>query len=190
MKTTALIRSLLFTAILSFGLLTIANAQEYVSPTKPFLRGRSPGLKVKLLSDSGSTRTYIMVFSPGDEVMSGLLEFADKYHVKSAHFTAIGDTYAAKIGWFDRSKKQFKVIVIDKQSEITSMIGDIAIYNGKPVAHAHINLAAEDGTVRGGHLLEAFVAPTLEIIITVEPATLYKKFDADFGGALIDPNEK
>jgi predicted DNA-binding protein with PD1-like motif len=189
MKTKALIRLSLLIAIFGICVVGIANAQEYVSPTKPVVRGRSPGVKVKLLSDSGSTRTYIMVYSPGDEVLSGLYDFAEKYHVKSAHFTALGDAKTARLGWFVQSTKLFKVNVIDKQSEITSMIGDIAIFNGKPVVHAHVNLAAEDGTVRGGHLLEAFVSPTLEIIITVEPATLYKKFSTAFGGALIDPEE-
>ena len=193
MKIKTLLRSKLFVCAFfcAIFLSLFANAQDYVPATKPVFRGRSPGVKVKLLSDSvGSTKTYMLVFAPGDEILSGLYEFAEKYKVKSAHFTAIGDTYSAKIGWFDRAKKMFRVNVINQQSEITSMIGDIAIYNGKPVVHAHINLAAEDGTVRGGHLLEAFVAPTLEIILTVEPATLYKKFNADFGGALIDPTEK
>ena len=39
--------------------------------------------------------------SMGDEAFSGLLEFADKYHVASAHFTAIGALNRATVGWFD-----------------------------------------------------------------------------------------
>jgi uncharacterized protein len=166
-----------------------ASAQEYVSLTKPVL-GRSPGVKVKLLSDINTTKTYILLFAPGDEIMSGLYEFADKYNVKSAHFTGLGDVKTAKVGWFDQTKKMFKVNHIDEQCEITSMIGDIALYNGKPVVHAHVNLAAQDGIVRGGHLLEGFVTPTLEVFVTVEPAAMNKKFSPEFGGPLIDPSEK
>ena len=55
------------------------------------------------------------------------------------------------------------------------------------MVHAHINLAAADGSVRGGHLLEAFVAPTLEVMVTVEPVPLYKKPDTEFGISIIDP---
>ena len=119
--------------------------------------------------------------------MSGLNEFVQKYKVQSAHFTAIGDATSAKIGWYDKTNKMFKVNHIDEQSEITSLIGDIALSNGKPAVHAHINLAAADGSVRGGHLLEAFVAPTLEVMVTVEPVPLYKKPDAEFGISVIDP---
>ncbi|HEY5327904.1 MAG TPA: DUF296 domain-containing protein, partial [Mucilaginibacter sp.] len=121
------------------------------------------------------------------EVMSGLTEFAEKYHVKSAHFTAIGDAGTAKVGWYDKSKKMFKINAINEQCEITSLIGDIALFNGKPVVHAHVNLASSDGLVHGGHLLEAFVTPTLEVMMTVEPVPLYKKFNPEFGGVLIDP---
>jgi predicted DNA-binding protein with PD1-like motif len=164
-----------------------ANAQEYVSPTKPSQIGRSPGVKVKLISQNGPTRTYVLVFAKGDEIMSGLNEFVQKYKVQSAHFTAIGDATSAKIGWYDKTNKMFKVNHVDEQSEITSLIGDVALSNGKPVVHAHINLAAADGSVRGGHLLEAFVAPTLEVMITVEPVPLYKKPDTEFGISVIDP---
>jgi predicted DNA-binding protein with PD1-like motif len=177
--------------IMLMGLMFIftkATAQDYVSPTKPPLTGRSPGVKVKLISENGSTKTYAIIFAAGDEVMSGLKEFALKYHVKSAHFTAIGDAMTAKIGWYDKSRKMFKVTAINKYSEITSLIGDIAIYNGNPVVHGHINLATEDGIVHGGHLLEAFIAPTLEVMMTVEPSPLYKKFDKQFGISIIDPD--
>jgi predicted DNA-binding protein with PD1-like motif len=184
---TRIVLAMAFLALISMG--NRARAQEYVAATKPFQTGRSPGVKVKLISGSGLTKTYILVFAPGDEIMSGLNEFAAKYHVTSAHFTAIGDAETARIGWFDTSKKMFKVNVISTQSEVTSLIGDIAWYNGKPAVHAHINLAAEDGTVRGGHLLEAFVSPTLEVIMTVEPRPMYKKLNGGFNIPLIDPGQ-
>jgi predicted DNA-binding protein with PD1-like motif len=166
------------------------KAQEYVSPTKPPLTGRSPGVKTKLISDNGTTKTYCLIFAAGDEVLSGLKEFAIKYNVKSAHFTAIGDAKSAKYGWYDKSKQMFKVMEINNFAEITSLIGDIALYNNNPVVHGHINLATEDGTVHGGHLLEAFVSPTLEVMVTVEPETLYKKLAPEFGLLLIDPEIK
>ena len=191
MKTKAILKSMLIMALSCFVFIcTKASAQEYWPPAKAFQTGRSPGVKVKLISENGATKTYVMVFAPGDEIMSGLIEFAVKYGIKSAHFTGIGDVKAAKVGWFDKTKKLFKVNALNEQCEITSIIGDIALYNGKPVVHAHVNLATSDGIVHGGHLLEGFVTPTLEIMMTVEPVPLYKKLNPDFGGALIDPSIK
>lgn len=164
------------------------QAQDYVSPTKPAETGKSPGVKVKLLSTSGDITTYAVIFSTGDEVVSGLTEFAQKYSVKSAHYTAIGDAASAKVGWYDKSRKMFKVIPLSEPSEVSSLVGDIAVFNGKPVAHSHVNLSAEDGISHGGHLLEMIVGPTLEVFVTVEPTPLYKKINPEFDAAVIDPS--
>lgn len=162
------------------------HAQEYIPPTKMISTGKAPGMKVKLLSANGQTKTYAIIFSTGDEIVAGLTAFAQQYNVQSAHYTAIGDAATAKIGWYDAGKKMFKVIPLTEATEITSLVGDIAIYNGKPVAHSHINLAGADGIVRGGHLLEAYVGPTVEVMMTVEPASLHKKLDESTQVSAID----
>jgi len=162
-------------------------AQDYISPTTPAQTGKSPGVKVKLLSENGQTKNYVVIFATGDEVVSGLTEFAQKYNVKSAHYTAIGDANSAKVGWYDKRRKMFKVIPLPEPSEVSSLIGDIAVFNGKPVAHTHVNVATEDGISHGGHLLELFVGPTLELFVTVEPTPLFKKLNTEFNAGTIDP---
>jgi uncharacterized protein len=173
-------------SLILFFLLMKTGAQEFVSPTQPVLPGKAPGLKVKLLNTNGQSKTYVLVFSPGDEVRSGLNDFAQNYNVQSAHYTAIGDALAAKVGFFDYEKKMFKVIAIDT-SEVSSFTGNIAIFNGKAVAHTHVGLSTSDGIVHGGHLLEMYVGPTLEVIVIVEPTALYKKLDKRYDAGVIDP---
>ncbi len=166
-----------------------AQAQDYVSPTKPAETGKSPGVKTKLVSTNGQTKNYVLIFSPGDEVVSGLAEFAQKYNVTNSHYTSIGGAASTKVGWFDYNKKMFKVIPVDT-AEVTSFIGDIAMFNNKPVAHTHVSVATTDGIAHGGHLLEMIVGPTLELFVTVEPMALYKKVDSTFGVAVIDTELK
>jgi len=175
-------------AMAVLGLLVTACSQGYVSPTLPVETGKAPGVKVRLLSSNGQTKTYVLVFAMGDEVRSGLTEFAQKHFVETAHFTAIGDATSAKFGFFDYDRKMFKVIPISEPSEVSSLNGNIALLNGKPVVHIHANVATEDGAVRGGHVLELVTGPTLEVFLTVEPTTLHKKVDPQFGAALIDPS--
>lgn len=176
----------LFT-LLVLSIRLTANAQEFVPPTQPVETGKAPGAKVKLLSTNGETKTYALVFSPGDEVRSGLNDFAKQYNVKSAHYTAIGDVFSGKLGFFDYERKMFKVIPIDT-SEIASFVGNMAVFNGKPVAHTHVSVADKNGLVHGGHLLELYVGPTLEVFITVEPTALYKKLDKRYNAGVIDPS--
>ncbi len=164
----------------------VVKAQEYVSPTKPAETGKAPGMKVRLLDSADGKITYAIIFKHGDEVVSGLTEFAQKYNVKSAHYTAIGDATNVKVGWYDYNHKMFKVIPVDT-AEVTSLVGDVAVFNGKPVAHSHINVATKDGMSHGGHLLQLYVGPTLELFITVEPTPLYKMLDTEFEAGVIDP---
>ena len=42
-----------------------------------------------------------------------------------------------------------------------------------------------DGSAHGGHLLEAHVRPTLEVILTDAPEPLRKRYDPESGLALI-----
>jgi predicted DNA-binding protein with PD1-like motif len=72
--------------------------------------------------------------------------------------------------------------------ELISMIGDIALVNDHPVVHTHVSLGSSDGTVRGGHLVEANVFPTLELFMTVYPTALHKQLDEATGLMLIDPS--
>lgn len=172
--------------IFSFSAL---QAQEYADPTKTLENGKAPGLKVKLLSTVGNTKTYILIFTKGDEIVAGLTEFARTNNIKSGHYTGIGDALSAKAGWFDYNKKKFKIIPIDT-AEVTSFTGDIAWFKGNPIAHTHMSAALKDGSVKGGHLLELFSGPTMEIILVEEPTALYKKLDPEFEAALIDPQSK
>lgn len=164
-----------------------AQSAEYVSPVTPAVTGRVPGMQVKLLSDSGARRNYAIIFQTGDEAVSGLTEFAQRYNIKSAYYQGIGDASSAKVGWYDAKRKMFKVIPIGA-SEITSLLGDVAVFDGKPVAHTHVNLSTEDGLSHGGHLLELIVGPTLEVFVTVEATPLFKRLNREFNAGVIDPS--
>ena len=163
------------------------KGSEYVAPSEIGPRGKAPKMQVQLLNLGEPTKQYAVIFYQGDEVFSGLQEFAEKYHVTSAHFTAIGALDGATVGWFDPQRKMYKKIPINGQHEVIGMSGDIALYQGRPVVHTHMVVGNPDGATYGGHLLEAYVSPTLEVMLTVDPATMQKRFDPATDLTLIDP---
>jgi predicted DNA-binding protein with PD1-like motif len=57
---------------------------------------------------------------------------------------------------------------------------------GKPKIHGHIVVGRCDATTRGGHLIRGVVRPTLEMVITESPAHLRRKYNSEFGLALIE----
>src|SRR5258705_13068774 len=124
-------------------------ASEYVSPSDAAPSGQAPKMQVQLLNPGEPTKQYAVIFYQGDEAFSGLQEFAEKYHVTSAHFTAIGAVNGATLAWFDPKRKMYKKIPIQGQHEVIGMSGDIALYPGKPVVHRHMVVGSQDGPTRG-----------------------------------------
>jgi predicted DNA-binding protein with PD1-like motif len=147
-------------------------------------------MKVKLIGGDGSVHEYVVIFSRGDEALSGLTDFAQQYHVSDAHFTAIGAFEGATLAWFDPPRKAYKLLPVPGQTEVASMVGDIALYHGKPVVHTHAVLGRDDGSARAGHVIEAHVSPTLEVFVTTDAVDLHKKLDEPTGLTLIDPAAK
>src|SRR5437016_12079119 len=135
---------------------------EYVAPPDAGPKGKAPRMKVQLLNPGEATKQYAVIFYEGDEAFSGLLEFAQKYKVTSAHFTAIGAVNGSTLGWFDPQRKMYKKIPVNGQHEVIGMSGDIALYQGKPVVHTHMLVGTSDGTTLGGHVLAANAYPTLK----------------------------
>jgi uncharacterized protein len=181
--------------LLSIGIATTMGhpeetASEYVAPEQGVPRGKAPKMQVELLNPGEPTKQYAVIFYQGDEAFSGLLEFADKYHVTSAHFTAVGALNRATLGWFDPQRKMYRKIPVNGQHEVIGMSGDIALYQGKPVVHTHMVVGGPDGTTRAGHVLDAYVSPTLEVMVTVDPITMQKRLDPATDLTLIDPGLK
>lgn len=115
---------------------------------------------------------------------------AEQHHITSGHFTAIGALSSAVSAWLDPQKKMYRENPIHEQIEVASMVGDFALYQGKPALHTYMVVGHRDGTAEGGHVIEAIISPTLEVFVTVDPVGLHKKYDPASGLALIEPDGK
>ena len=144
-------------------------------------------MKTALLDERGGLRTFVIVLATDDEAVKSLTSFAVNQRLAASHFTAIGAFSRAVVAYFDWSAKQYRHISIDEQVEVLSLMGDVTIDDGKPKVHAHVVLGKADATAHGGHLIEASVRPTLEIVVTETPRPLHRRFDPASGVALIDP---
>ena len=142
-------------------------------------------MRAKLLQGQGE-KTYALIFATGDEVKAGLLAFARENGLAGSHLTAIGAFSDVTLGYFDWQRKEYRKIPVREQVEVLSLVGDIARKeNGEPEVHAHVVVGKADGTAWGGHLMEAHVRPTLEVILVESPGHLQRQYDPETGLALI-----
>lgn len=145
-------------------------------------------MKVKVLHADGA-RTLAVVFETGEEPMQGLLDVAKRERITAGHFTAIGAFEEATLGYFDWSRKDYARIPVRGQVEVLSLVGDVALEGDVPKIHAHVVVGKRDGTAHGGHLLDARVRPTLEVILVQPPGHLRRRFDPRSKLALIEIEE-
>jgi hypothetical protein len=142
-------------------------------------------MKAQLIFEQRGEKTFAIVFEKGDEAVHGLLEFAQQQKITAAHFTAIGAFKDVTLGYFKQELKDYKKIPLPEQVEVLSLVGNIAVQKGKPKVHAHVVVGKSDGTAHGGHLLEAHVWPTLEVMLVESPAHLQRQTDKETGLPLI-----
>jgi len=148
-------------------------------------RNRENALKSKLINE-GPERTFAIVLDAGEEVMAVLQRFARDHGLDASRVTAIGAFERATLGFFEVERKDYHRIPVEQQVEVLSLAGDIALEGQEPKLHLHAVLGRRDGSTVGGHLLEAVVRPTLEVLLTESPGYLRRVRDPRYGLALID----
>ncbi|HJT33362.1 MAG TPA: PPC domain-containing DNA-binding protein [Pirellulales bacterium] len=141
-------------------------------------------MKSKLINDARE-KTFVLVFETGDEVTAGLLDFAKQHKLAAAHFTAIGAFQDLTLGYFDWQRKEYEKIPMREQVEVLSMVGNIVETDKGPKLHAHVVVGKRDGSAHGGHLVDAHVRPTLEVMLVESPSHLRRRHDDASGLALI-----
>jgi uncharacterized protein len=142
-------------------------------------------MKSKLLQNENG-KTYAVVFEKGEEFISGLERFAWDEALTGSHFTAIGAFSDVTLAFFDRESKEYEKIPVHDQVEVLTLAGNVALHKGEHKIHAHVVIGKRDGTTLGGHVLEAHVWPTLELIVQESPHQLQRRHDPETGLPLID----
>jgi predicted DNA-binding protein with PD1-like motif len=143
-------------------------------------------MNARQISAAGGTDSFVLVFDTGDEVTKELLAFAREHAIDAASFTGIGAFQSVTLGYFEIEKRDYKRIPVNEQVEVVSLVGNIACGDDGPKLHAHVVIGKSDGTALGGHLIDARVRPTLELVLVETAAHLRRRSDPATGLALID----
>jgi predicted DNA-binding protein with PD1-like motif len=131
-------------------------------------KGLAPGMRVTDLGKGA--RTYRLNFAKGDEVMSGMVEFAEKNHIKNGHFVGLGAIDRGMLGWTDTERGNAqKKLPVNEEAEMISFQGSISTNaQGVVTVHGHGAVALSNGSVIGGHVFELHVGIIAEIFVTEE----------------------
>ena len=142
-------------------------------------------MTTRLLHEIQGQRTFAVVLGTDEDVLPSLLVWARERGISGASFTGIGAFREVTLGYFDLNRREYLRIPLSEQVEVLSLAGNVALHEGEPKLHAHVVVGKRDGSAHGGHLLDARVRPTLEIVAVESPAHLCREIDTATGLPLL-----
>ncbi len=136
-----------------------------------------------LLTCQGRRTAMAKIYSlkKGAVIPDAIVAIAQSEGVKSASIQSIGGVESLKLGYYNSATKKYEEHSYEEFMEVTGLIGNIALKDGKPFLHAHGTFGRRDGTVVGGHLLTARVSPLLEVVVEPTLNEVKREFDEDTG---------
>lgn len=126
-------------------------------------------------------RTIIMRIDRGEEILTQLKVMALKEDIKLASVRALGAVGDFTVGVFKTGEKKYYANHFTGDFEIVSLTGTISTMNGEYYAHLHMSAGDDKGAVFGGHLNEAIVSATCEMVVEIIDGQVDRAFSEDVG---------
>jgi predicted DNA-binding protein with PD1-like motif len=127
----------------------------------------------------GGHRPYVLRLDPGEEVITTLEGWLAEQQIHLGYFVAFGGFEGVQLQYFNIHSRQYEKRNADQQLEVVSLLGNIALQDGRPKIHAHCIVADEHDQTYGGHLGSGIVKPVLEVFLTAIDGTLERVEDKD-----------
>ncbi len=118
-------------------------------------------MEYKKVSDS----KWIIRVSKGEEIISKVLEFIKEKEIRGGAVSGIGAVNRVEIWVYDTKKKDYIKREYRGDFEIASLLGNISVFENKPVLHIHVVLGDKDNRALAGHLGYGVVSGTCEIVL-------------------------
>lgn len=110
--------------------------------------------------------TYFLRMELGEEIITTLTSFCKDQDIQLGFFNAIGAVSYAITGLYNVGERKYYSTKIEGPLEIASLMGNITRKDGEVYIHAHATFSNLECQVMGGHLSEAVVSATCEMVIT------------------------
>jgi hypothetical protein len=134
-------------------------------------------------------KMFLIRLERGERVVLSIKSFCEKLGIKNASVVGIGSVEDPTLAHYRVDNKKYKEKNLQGIFEVTSLVGNVAIFEGKPMVHCHIGVSDDEMRVFGGHLVEATVAATLEMVLQDLGSKKTKKHDEGIGLKLLELDE-
>ena len=126
------------------------------------------------------SRAY-MTLAKGDNINKTFESFAEVKGVGCAWLNGIGALENPEIGYYSLKDKSYYRKTFKGEYELTSLIGNITLKEGKPFSHTHITFSDTEFRVFGGHLFNANITAAGEFIMQFGSDEINREMKAEIG---------
>ena len=126
------------------------------------------------------SRAY-MTLAKGDNINKTFESFAEVKGIECAWLNGIGALENPEIGYYSLEDKAYHRKTFKGEYELTSLIGNITLKEGKPFSHTHITFSDTEFRVFGGHLFNANITAAGEFIMQFGSDEINREMNAEIG---------
>jgi len=126
------------------------------------------------------SRAY-MTLAQGDNINKTFESFAEVKGVGCAWLNGIGALENPEIGYYSLEDKSYYRKTFKGEYELTSLIGNITLKEGKPFSHTHITFSDTEFRVFGGHLFNANITAAGEFIMQFGSDEINREMNTEIG---------
>lgn len=127
---------------------------------------------------------YFLSLVRGDLINKSLTELAITEGISNAWINGIGAMENIHIGCFDLDTKGYLEDRFEGEYELSSLIGNITLNEGKPFVHTHITFTNREFKAFGGHLFDGKITATGEFIVMVDNEPIHRELNRNIGLSL------
>ena len=113
--------------------------------------------------------------------MEKLTQFCIDNNISSAQVSGIGAVRNIDIGVYDINKKDYHHKLFEEIHELISFQGNIAFKDGEPFVHTHVTFSNTEYNVFGGHLFDAKITATGEILLSLGDSKIDREYNENIG---------
>lgn len=126
-------------------------------------------------------KVHVFRVKPGQELLGEITRYCREHNISSGVVIGIiGSVERARLNFLTELPGKYESVDYSGPLEIVCAQGSVAQQSDRPIIHIHIQLSRQD-ICRGGHLAEATVFSTAEVVIGELDQQLRRRSDSYTG---------
>jgi predicted DNA-binding protein with PD1-like motif len=117
----------------------------------------------------------------GDLINESMRKIAVEENISNAWLNGIGAIDNVEVGYMDIGNKKYQKRNFDGHYELLSLIGNITHKEGEPFVHTHVTFSDTSYNVFGGHLFDARVTATGEMVLLLADSMINREYNENVG---------